>query len=61
MYQRVLRPVDGSDTYNFGLAEAIKLARLTGGRLQLLHVIDEMKFVFGGEGVGAMYSELCAS
>jgi nucleotide-binding universal stress UspA family protein len=58
MYQRIFVPVDGSETSNLGLAEAIQLAKLTGGRLQLLHVIDEMQFTFGGEGFGAMYGDI---
>ena len=44
MYQRILVPVDGSSTSNRGLAEAIRLAALTGGRLRLVHVIDELSF-----------------
>src|SRR5262245_18762014 len=40
MYERILVPIDGSATSNRGLAEAIKLARLTGARLMLLHAID---------------------
>ena len=44
MYQRILVPVDGSSTSGEGLAEAIGLARLTGGRLRLVHVIDELSF-----------------
>jgi nucleotide-binding universal stress UspA family protein len=40
MYEKILVPVDGSPTSELGLAEAIKLARLTGARLMLLHVID---------------------
>jgi nucleotide-binding universal stress UspA family protein len=44
MYQRILVPVDGSSTSQRGLAEAISLARLTQGRLRLLHVIDELSF-----------------
>jgi nucleotide-binding universal stress UspA family protein len=40
MYTRILVPVDGSKTSDRGLAEAIRMARLTGGRLKLLHVID---------------------
>jgi nucleotide-binding universal stress UspA family protein len=40
MYDRILVPVDGSPTSNLGLAEAIKLAKLTGARLLLLHAID---------------------
>ena len=45
MYSKILVPVDGSDTSNRGLAEAIRLARLSGGRLKLLHVIDMLSFV----------------
>ncbi|RZI89521.1 MAG: universal stress protein, partial [Variovorax sp.] len=44
MYQRILVPIDGSSTSNRGLIEAIQVARLTGGRLRLLHVIDELSF-----------------
>ncbi|MFS2101153.1 universal stress protein [Variovorax sp. Varisp85] len=44
MYQRILVPIDGSSTSSHGLAEAIKLAKLTGGRLRLAHVIDELSF-----------------
>jgi nucleotide-binding universal stress UspA family protein len=35
MYQRVLVPVDGSPTVARGLDEAVRLARLTRGRLRL--------------------------
>ncbi len=42
MYQRILVPVDGSPTSNAGLAEAIKLAKLAGARVRVLHVVDEM-------------------
>lgn len=44
MYQRILVPVDGSSTSSHGLAEAIRLATLTHGRLRLMHVIDELSF-----------------
>lgn len=44
MYQRILVPIDGSETSTLGLAEAIRLAQLTGGRLRLLYVIDELSF-----------------
>ena len=43
MYQRILVPVDGSPTSNAGLAEAIKLAKLTGARVRVLHAVDEMQ------------------
>lgn len=44
MYERVLVPVDGSSTSNQGLDEAIKLARLTGAKISLLHVVDLWAF-----------------
>jgi nucleotide-binding universal stress UspA family protein len=44
MYQHILVPVDGGLTSNSGLAEAIRLAKMTHGRLRLIHVIDELSF-----------------
>jgi len=44
MYQRILVPVDGSATSKRGLEEAIRLAKLTQGRLRLFHVVDELSF-----------------
>lgn len=44
MYQQILVPVDGSSTSNRGLMEAIQIAKLTQGRLRLVHVIDELSF-----------------
>ena len=41
MYKRIFVPVDGSETSTRGLKEALKLARQSGARLRLLHVIDE--------------------
>jgi nucleotide-binding universal stress UspA family protein len=58
MYERILVPVDGSLTSDAGLAEAIKLAKLTGARLQLLHVVDDMPFVLGTEGFGTMSADI---
>lgn len=42
MYQRILVPIDGSDTSKLGLEESIRLAKSTGGRLRLIHVIDDL-------------------
>jgi nucleotide-binding universal stress UspA family protein len=47
MYQHILVAVDGSDTSDLGLAEAIRLAVLTKGRLRLLHVIDTLSLSLG--------------
>jgi nucleotide-binding universal stress UspA family protein len=44
IYQRILVPIDGSDTARLGLAEAIRLAKLSGGRLRVFHVIDDLSF-----------------
>lgn len=53
MYAKILVPVDGSATSNAGLAEAIKLARLSGGQLKLLHVVDLQSFaMYSNAGVG---------
>ncbi len=40
MYQRILVAVDGSDTSNLALGEAIKLAKDQHSTLRLLHVVD---------------------
>ena len=49
VYQRILVPVDGSPTSNAGLDEAIRLARLTGARIRLVHVLDGNLFGIGFE------------
>ena len=41
MYKQILVPVDGSDTSNHALAEAIKLAKDQQAALRLIHVVDE--------------------
>ena len=49
MYQRILVPVDGSSTSGRGLEEAVNLARLTGGSLRLIHVVDTLSLTTGLE------------
>jgi len=41
MYKQILVPVDGSDTSNLALKEAIKLAKDQQAALRLIHVVDE--------------------
>lgn len=41
MYKQILVPVDGSDTSNLALKEAIKLAKEQLAALRLIHVVDE--------------------
>jgi len=47
MYQRILVPIDGSETSDRGLEEALRLARLDGGSVRLIHVVDPQKHVPG--------------
>ncbi|MDR6536766.1 universal stress protein [Variovorax soli] len=49
MYQRILVPIDGSATSLRGLDEALRMAKLTGATLRLIHVVDELKYVTGFE------------
>ncbi|NDZ18395.1 universal stress protein [Variovorax sp. WS11] len=49
MYRRILVPIDGSTTSLRGLDEALRLAKLTGAKLRLIHVVDELKYVTGFE------------
>src|ERR1043165_7608347 len=49
MYQRILVPIDGSEVSRLGLERAIETARLTGARIRLLHVLDELVFATGFE------------
>ena len=55
MYQRILVPIDGSETSLQGLDEALRLAQLSGAVLRLVHVVDELKYVTGFE-TYAVYS-----
>jgi len=47
MYQRILVPVDGSPTSDRGLAEAIKLGKLTGASLRLVHAVEQAMYAPG--------------
>ena len=60
MYQRILVPVDGSPTSNAGLTEAIKLAKLTGAGVRLLHLTHEMPYVMSADGYGSVAVDMLA-
>ena len=49
MYQKLLVPVDGSPTATRGLDEAIRVARLSGGRIRVVHVLDQVQLASGLE------------
>jgi nucleotide-binding universal stress UspA family protein len=55
MYDKILVPVDGSDTATRGLEEAIRLAQSQGSRLRLLHVVNDILAFASLD--GAVYSE----
>jgi nucleotide-binding universal stress UspA family protein len=45
MYKRILVPFDGSDTSREALDSAIQLARESGGRLRIIHSLDELRYM----------------
>jgi len=47
MYKRILVPVDGSDTSNRALVAALQMARDAGGRVRIVHALDELAYVPG--------------
>jgi nucleotide-binding universal stress UspA family protein len=49
MFKRILVPVDGSDPSTRALSTALQMARDTGGRVRLLHVLDELAYLSGYE------------
>jgi len=63
MYHKILVPVDGSEASKRGLQEAIKLAKATNARLQIVHVVNEVLLeagFFGHEPYGPLSDSLRA-
>ncbi|MFZ3139587.1 universal stress protein [Polaromonas sp.] len=58
MYQRILVPVDGSETSNKALVAALQMARESGGRVRLIHVVEELAYLTGYEQYGGYSGEL---
>lgn len=58
MYQRILVPVDGSPTSTHALAVALQMAKTGGGRIRVIHVLDEMTFLTGYDPYGGRSGEL---
>ena len=58
MYQRILVPIDGSATSQRGLEEAIKLSKLTGAGLRLVHAADALTFATGFEPYGVYQDQV---
>lgn len=55
---QLLVPVDGSPASDKAMDTAVRLARLNGARIRLLHVIDELDYVNGFETPGTYREEL---
>lgn len=55
MYKRILVAVDGSPTSLRGLDEGVRVAKATGGRILLVHVVNEL--VVGPDFATAAYYE----
>ena len=49
MYKRILVPVDGSETSNRAVVAALQMARENGGRVRLVHALDELAYLSGYE------------
>jgi nucleotide-binding universal stress UspA family protein len=58
MYKRILVPIDGSETSNKALVAALQLAKDSGGRVRLVHVIEELAYLSGYEQFGGYSGEL---
>lgn len=58
MYQRIIVPIDGSETSDRALATAIGLARESGGRLRLVHVVEELAYLTGYDQFGGYGGDL---
>jgi len=57
MYNKILVPVDGSETSLLGLGEAIRFAKNQNATLRLLHVVHDY-LVAGGHGAAVYTSQL---
>ena len=49
MYTKIMVPIDGSATSLKALDEAARLAKVTGGKIRLLHIIDPLEHLAGFE------------
>jgi len=62
MFKHILVPVDGSEPSNHALGTAIDLARESGARIRLIHVVDNTAFLTGydpsGGSSGHLFSAL---
>jgi nucleotide-binding universal stress UspA family protein len=57
MFERILVPVDGSETSTRALIAALQLAGESGGRVRVLHALDELAYLSGYEYSGEMLAQ----
>ena len=60
MYQRILVPVDGSDTSNLALQQAIRFAKDQHARMKIVHVVAHLE-AWSIEGVWSKNSKCLKS
>lgn len=53
-YKRILVPFDGSETSNKALVAALDMAREQGGRVRVIHAVDELAMASGYEYSGEL-------
>lgn len=58
MYKRILVTIDGSETSNQALVAALQFARDFGGRVRLVHVVDELSYLTGNSHYAAYSGDL---
>jgi nucleotide-binding universal stress UspA family protein len=57
-YRRIIVPVDGSPTSNKALVAALQIARDSGGRVRLVHQVDELSYLTGFEASAIVFDEI---
>ena len=57
MFKRILVPIDGSETSTKALVAALQLARESGGRVRIVHALDELAYLSGYEYSGDMLEQ----
>lgn len=58
MYRRILVALDGSETSMRALTASLNLARQGGGRVRLVHVVEELAYLGGFDPYGASSGDL---
>jgi nucleotide-binding universal stress UspA family protein len=58
MYRRILVALDGSETSIRALTASLNLARQGGGRVRMVHVVEELAYLGGFDPYGASSGDL---